>query len=471
MKAVAKCSSKDLIKGVLNYIQMVEMLGLEIKSGYQYLPDDSVLFVIIITNNNNFNISDVELLLIYDESFIMLEGSALRNLGSISPITSRTIEFNFKTIPIGEYEIDATLSYKDNFSKKQVLQMSSKKLYVINPSLKTSYRASNGEDAGKKDFIVMASKRQYYHGNTYPSYHNDTSPRRYTWHSGSGQYYPGNTSINKNRRKTMSDDVEKLRDISDEDLTAIMGHRAPGSDYPSTHPPLSEIGEPERDKKDEQLGMDLIGTLKQISKENINKEILNCFCKILYYYPMCLQREFKLSVYISQLKEEIDKIKEKELKTSPTEPVNFEINKQRFFILKIVTNVFDVSPNERKISFDKNINSVNFKLLPKIVGAHVLDVEIYYEKEIIKEINIPIIIQEKYIVIPVFGHQSINITPKQEKYFSFLGTAFSILGVIINNYGLIIIPIIFVLYYFISKKKPSMKIQDINFNFSWVSQI
>ncbi|MCX9085272.1 MAG: coenzyme-B sulfoethylthiotransferase subunit gamma [Candidatus Methanoperedens sp.] len=58
------------------------------------------------------------------------------------------------------------------------------------------------------------------------------------------QYYPGNTSVAKNRRKHMSDDVEKMRDISDEDLTALLGHRAPGADYPSTHPPLSEIGEP-----------------------------------------------------------------------------------------------------------------------------------------------------------------------------------------------------------------------------------
>ena len=59
------------------------------------------------------------------------------------------------------------------------------------------------------------------------------------------QYYPGNTSVAKNRRKHMSNGIEKLRDISDEDLTATLGHRAPGSEYPSTHPPLSEMGEPD----------------------------------------------------------------------------------------------------------------------------------------------------------------------------------------------------------------------------------
>jgi methyl-coenzyme M reductase gamma subunit len=59
------------------------------------------------------------------------------------------------------------------------------------------------------------------------------------------QYYPGSTSVAANRRKHMSGKLDKLREISDEDLTAILGHRAPGSDYPSTHPPLAEMGEPD----------------------------------------------------------------------------------------------------------------------------------------------------------------------------------------------------------------------------------
>ena len=58
------------------------------------------------------------------------------------------------------------------------------------------------------------------------------------------QYYPGATSVAANRRKHMSGDLEKLREVSDEDLTACLGHRAAGSDYPSTHPPLAEMGEP-----------------------------------------------------------------------------------------------------------------------------------------------------------------------------------------------------------------------------------
>ncbi len=59
------------------------------------------------------------------------------------------------------------------------------------------------------------------------------------------QFYPGTTSVGVNRRKHMSGDLEKLRDISDADVVTIMGHRAPGADYPSTHPPLAEMGEPD----------------------------------------------------------------------------------------------------------------------------------------------------------------------------------------------------------------------------------
>jgi methyl-coenzyme M reductase gamma subunit len=59
------------------------------------------------------------------------------------------------------------------------------------------------------------------------------------------QFYPGATSVAANRRKHMSGKLEKLREISDEDLTAVLGHRAPGSAYPSTHPPLVELKEPD----------------------------------------------------------------------------------------------------------------------------------------------------------------------------------------------------------------------------------
>jgi methyl-coenzyme M reductase gamma subunit len=60
------------------------------------------------------------------------------------------------------------------------------------------------------------------------------------------QYFPGQTHIADNRRKQLdpSQKLEKIRDISDKDIVLLMGHRAPGQAYPSSHPPLSEQQEP-----------------------------------------------------------------------------------------------------------------------------------------------------------------------------------------------------------------------------------
>ena len=61
------------------------------------------------------------------------------------------------------------------------------------------------------------------------------------------QYYPGTTKVAENRRRFCDPNVEleKLREISDEDVVKILGHRAPGEEYPSVHPPLEEMDEPD----------------------------------------------------------------------------------------------------------------------------------------------------------------------------------------------------------------------------------
>ena len=50
------------------------------------------------------------------------------------------------------------------------------------------------------------------------------------------QYYPGATSVAANRRKHMSGDVEKLREISDDDLVMILGTPPTRQRLPQ-HPP------------------------------------------------------------------------------------------------------------------------------------------------------------------------------------------------------------------------------------------
>ena len=61
------------------------------------------------------------------------------------------------------------------------------------------------------------------------------------------QFYPGTTLPAKNRRRLMDPSVklEKLRDVPMDDVVKILGHRTPGSDYATIHPPLEEGSEPD----------------------------------------------------------------------------------------------------------------------------------------------------------------------------------------------------------------------------------
>ena len=61
------------------------------------------------------------------------------------------------------------------------------------------------------------------------------------------QFYPGASIPAKNRRRYMDpkQNLKKLRDIPMDDVVRIMGHRVPGSEYKSIHPPLEEGKEPD----------------------------------------------------------------------------------------------------------------------------------------------------------------------------------------------------------------------------------
>ncbi|WP_456487055.1 coenzyme-B sulfoethylthiotransferase subunit gamma [Candidatus Alkanophaga liquidiphilum] len=58
--------------------------------------------------------------------------------------------------------------------------------------------------------------------------------------------YPGTDEIAERRRKWLDPDFKpkKLREIPDDDIVKLLGHRKPGMAYSSVHPPLDEIKEP-----------------------------------------------------------------------------------------------------------------------------------------------------------------------------------------------------------------------------------
>ena len=61
------------------------------------------------------------------------------------------------------------------------------------------------------------------------------------------QFYPGTSQVAQNRRNFCDPEyeLEVLREISDEDVVKVLGHRAPGEEYKSVHPPLDEMDEPD----------------------------------------------------------------------------------------------------------------------------------------------------------------------------------------------------------------------------------
>lgn len=60
------------------------------------------------------------------------------------------------------------------------------------------------------------------------------------------QYCPGTTIIAKNNRKICdaNSKIEKLREVSMDDVVRLLGHRKPGAAIPTVHPPLNEMQEP-----------------------------------------------------------------------------------------------------------------------------------------------------------------------------------------------------------------------------------
>src|SRR5574344_1204890 len=61
------------------------------------------------------------------------------------------------------------------------------------------------------------------------------------------QFYPGKSDPAVARRRIMDPKVKlkKLRDVPMEDVVRLMGHRNPGEDYTSIHPPIEEGSEPD----------------------------------------------------------------------------------------------------------------------------------------------------------------------------------------------------------------------------------
>ena len=126
------------------------MPDIEIKRGYEVLPDNNVRFGIRVINISEFLIFDVDVILDYSESLFNLDGNTIQNLGIINPTVPRTAEFILKPQGcIHKEEIAATVRYKDHTGKRYTLDMRPKEVHCVCPFLK-------GKPMNRGEFVELS---------------------------------------------------------------------------------------------------------------------------------------------------------------------------------------------------------------------------------------------------------------------------------------------------------------------------
>ncbi|MDP2767016.1 MAG: hypothetical protein Q8O41_06155, partial [Candidatus Methanoperedens sp.] len=111
--------------------------NIEIKRGYEVLPDNNVRFGVRVINDSDSAISDVEVILDYSASLFEISGNKIQHLGTIPPTVPRTAKFILKPLGcIHKEEIGATVLYKDHQWKKHTVEMRPKEVHCVCPFLK-----------------------------------------------------------------------------------------------------------------------------------------------------------------------------------------------------------------------------------------------------------------------------------------------------------------------------------------------
>ena len=134
------------------------MAEIEIKRGYEVLPDNNIRFGIRVINNSEFLIVDVEVILDFSDSLFKLDGNLVHNLGIINPTAPRTAEFVLKPLAcIHKEEISATVRYKDHTGKRYTVDMHPKEVHCVCPFLKEkSITRTEFLDLSKKGYSAEA---------------------------------------------------------------------------------------------------------------------------------------------------------------------------------------------------------------------------------------------------------------------------------------------------------------------------
>ena len=113
------------------------MPDIEIKRGYEVLPDNNIRFGIRVINNRGSVISDVEVILDYSEDSFKLQGDKIQKLGTIPPSVPRTAKFILQPKScIHKDELGDTVLYKDHEWNRQTVTMRPMEVHCVCPFLK-----------------------------------------------------------------------------------------------------------------------------------------------------------------------------------------------------------------------------------------------------------------------------------------------------------------------------------------------
>ena len=114
-----------------------QLAQIEIKRGYEVLPNNDLKFGILITNNSDYLIADVETILDYDKTLFSLKGDRVWALANIHPNGERTAKYVLT--PRGcvhNEKIDATIIYRDHTGERRTVQMRGKEVHCVCPFLR-----------------------------------------------------------------------------------------------------------------------------------------------------------------------------------------------------------------------------------------------------------------------------------------------------------------------------------------------
>ena len=132
-----------------------EPTKLEIKRGYEVLPNNDLRFGIRVANNSGFIMVDVQTILDYPQSLLSLRGDVVQNVGNINPNGKRTARYVLT--PLGcvhQEKINAIIMYQDHTGKRHTVQMQGKEVHCVCPFLREKAMREG-------EFAELAAKSEY----------------------------------------------------------------------------------------------------------------------------------------------------------------------------------------------------------------------------------------------------------------------------------------------------------------------